>query len=109
MAKDFAKRFICLSRESLASQVSAKLCFDHVEGGLDVRPFVVVLIEVLTIKTVQMKHFVPSVALANWLRILFEVNVGLHPFVLGNRKVGAIRVRFVSRDLRNIQNAWRWY
>src|SRR5438128_12040955 len=103
MAKDFTKRFVGLSREGFASQASAKLRLDHRKGGLDVRPLVVVLIEIVSVQAVVMEHLVPSIALAYWLGVLLEINVRLHSLIISYDHVGPIRIRFVSRDLGNVE------
>ena len=90
MTKDFAQCFIGLSGESLASQIPAKLCLDHAEGGFDVRAFVIPLIELFTVHLVVVKHSMPYVYLAGWFGILSEVDIRFDPFVLGY-----VEVRFV--------------
>jgi hypothetical protein len=88
MAKDFTKRFVSLSGKGFTPQAPAKLRLDHVKCGLDVRPLVVVLIEIPTVQAVPVEHLIERFALGYWLRVLFEINVRLYSLVLGNIGVG---------------------
>jgi len=107
MAKNLTQGFVGLSNKRLASQRSAKLRLNHVKGALNVRAFVIVPSELITVETVGMIEPVPSIVLAVWLRVLSKVDVRLCALVLCNREIRSIRISFVGADLSNVEVSGR--
>jgi hypothetical protein len=60
MAKHLAQNLIDLSNWSLGPDRTPELCLYHGEGGLDIRPLVVMLQESIPIEVVEVPHPVPQ-------------------------------------------------
>ena len=101
--EEFAKCFVRLSGESLTAKLPAELRLDHGERSLDVRAFVVTLVEVRPVQVVVVMHLVPGFAFALRRSVLPKVDVGLDPFVVGQSLIRLGRVGFVGGNFGNLE------
>ena len=118
VTKHFAQDLIDLSGGSLSPNRTPELCFNHGEGGFDIRPLVVVLQEGVPVEVVEVPHPVPQpielvVVVSRAGGVNLEGDKSRPALSLNRPEVAPVGVRLVSRHFIDVEClgclVYQWY
>lgn len=104
MTENLTQRFVHLSLIRLASQIAAELRLYHAEYCLNIRAFMVVLIEPFFVVSIEVIEPRPRRIFSVWLARLFEINVrhsrmALHKFEIRTATVCLVCGDFIHHEV----------
>ena len=108
MAKNLAKNFINLSDRGFSSNRSPELGLNHGEGGLHIRPLVIMSQESIPIEVVEVPHAIPETVklmmiVSHASRIDLEGDISRATLRLNGMEISPVGVGFVSRDFIDVE------
>lgn len=118
MAKHFAQDLVDLGGRGLSPNRTPELGFYHREGGLDIRPLVVMLQKGIPIEVVEVPHPVPQavklvVVVSPASRVGLERDESCPALSLNRPQVSSVGICLVSRHLIDVEGLgcliYQWY